>query len=141
MLLKNNKGKFMTQIIKETVTTQENNNPRVLDEQPQDQATQSQTVEYIVYFFFGLLNVLLAFRLIFKLMGASLSSAFVRVIYGVTGIFIMPFEGIFSRGYAQGLETTSIIEPATLVAFVVYAILAWGTVKLVHLLSGKQQVN
>lgn len=131
----------MTQIIKETVTTQENNNPRVLDEQPQDQATQSQTVEYIVYFFFGLLNVLLAFRLIFKLMGASLSSAFVRVIYGVTGIFIMPFEGIFSRGYAQGLETTSIIEPATLVAFVVYAILAWGTVKLVHLLSGKQQVN
>ena len=141
MLLKNNEGDLMTQIIKETVTTQENSNPRVEAKQLENQATQSQTIEYIVYFFFGLLNVLLAFRLVFKLMGASVSSAFVRAIYGITGIFIMPFEGIFSRGYAQGIETTSVIEPATLVAFVVYAILAWGVAKLIHLLSGKQQTN
>ena len=61
-------------------------------------ASNAQTVEYLIYFLFGILEVLLAFRLIFKLTGASLSSAFVGLIYGLTGIFILPFEGIFRRG-------------------------------------------
>lgn len=102
-------------------------------------ATSSQTVEYLVYFFFGALEILLAFRLALKLAGASLSSAFVGLIYGITGIFILPFEGIFRRGFAQGVETTAVLEPSTLVAIIVYAVLAWGIVKLVRVLSGEQQ--
>lgn len=105
------------------------------------EATGSQTVEYIIYFLLGILEVLLAFRLIFKLTGASLSSAFVSLIYSLTGIFILPFEGIFRRGYTQGIETTSVLEPSTLVAIVVYAVLAWGIVKLARILSGKQQAS
>ncbi|MEK7127125.1 MAG: YggT family protein [Patescibacteria group bacterium] len=105
------------------------------------EATNSQTVEYLVYFFFGVLEVLLAFRLVLKLTGASLASAFVGLIYGLTGIFILPFEGIFRRGYAQGVETTSVLEPSTLVAIVVYAVLAWGIVKLIRVLSGEKQVS
>jgi len=66
-------------------------------------------------------------------------SSFVDVIYTLTGIFILPFEGIFRRGYAQGVETTSVLEPATLTAIIVYAILAWGIVQLVHVLSGERQ--
>ncbi|MCX6726535.1 MAG: YggT family protein [Candidatus Shapirobacteria bacterium] len=103
------------------------------------EATQSQTAEYLVYYFFGALEILLAFRLIFKLMGASTGSAFIRFIYGLTGLFILPFNGIFSRGYSQGLETTSVLEPATLVAIIVYIIMAWGIVKLIRISSGKQQ--
>jgi hypothetical protein len=102
-------------------------------------ATSSQTVEYLVYFFFGTLEILLAFRLALKLAGASLSSAFVGLIYGITGIFILPFEGIFRRGFAQGVETTAVLEPSTLVAIIVYGVLAWGIVKLVRVLSGEQQ--
>jgi len=52
----------------------------------------------------------------------------VSLIYGLSGIFILPFEGIFRKGYAQGLETTSVLEPSVLVAIIVYAILAWGIV-------------
>ena len=141
----------MTEIIKETVTTQGDedkvvlNNPTgdestpVMATQVKTAATSSQTVEYLVYFFFGLLEVLLAFRLIFKIAGASSSSAFVSFIYGLTGIFILPFEGIFSRGVSQGLETTSVLEPAAIVALIVYAFVAWGIVKLIHILSGEKQ--
>ncbi|OGM11534.1 hypothetical protein A2Z22_00580 [Candidatus Woesebacteria bacterium RBG_16_34_12] len=96
-------------------------------------------MEYLIYFFFGALEILLAFRLILKLMGASVASGFVRLIYGLTGIFILPFEGIFRRGTAQGIETTSVLEPSTLVALIVYAVLAWGIVKLVRIFSGEQQ--
>lgn len=134
----------MTEISKETITTQGNNvnpvvNTTTKNTSFKSEATNSQTVEYLVYFFFGALEILLAFRLVLKLTGASISSAFVGLIYGLTGIFILPFEGIFRRGYAQGVETTSILEPSTLVAIIVYAVLAWGIVKLLRILSGDQQ--
>lgn len=84
--------------------------------------------------------MLLAFRLVLKIMGASMGSAFVDLIYGVTKLFILPFEGIFRRGFTQGIETTSILEPSTLVAMIVYAVLAWGVVKLVRI-SSKEVTN
>lgn len=128
----------MVEIVKETLTTQDNTNTAT-QAPSKKEATSSQTVEYLVYFFFGLLEVLLAFRLVFKLAGASVGSAFVGLIYGITGIFILPFEGIFRRGFTQGIETTSVLEPSALVALIVYAVLAWGIVKLLRVLSGKVQ--
>jgi len=129
----------MAEITKETITTQKDNTNTVKTTPVKRGATSSQTVEYLIYFFFGVLEILLAFRLVLKLTGASVSSAFVGLIYGLTGIFILPFEGIFRRGYAQGVETTSVLEPSTLVAIIVYAVLAWGIVKLLKILSGEQQ--
>jgi hypothetical protein len=134
----------MTQIIKETITTQgSSSNPvaknPVISAPVKVEATNKETTEYLIYFFFGLIEVLLAFRLILKLTGASILSGFVRFIYGLTGIFILPFEGIFRRGYAQGAETTSVLEPSTLVAIIVYVILAWGIVKLLRISTGEKQ--
>lgn len=122
----------------ETVTTQENNDYSSKTPTKRE-ATSSQTVEYLVYFLFGALEILLVFRLILKLMGASISSTFVSAIYGLSGIFIAPFEGIFRRGYTQGVETTSVLEPSTIVAIIVYAVLAWGVVKLILIFSGERQ--
>ncbi|MDO8488004.1 MAG: YggT family protein [bacterium] len=126
----------MAEIVKETITTQTNAVPTT---PVNSKASSHQTVEYLIYFLFAVLEILLAFRLVLKLMGASVSSAFVGLVYNLSGIFILPFEGIFRRGFAQGVETTSVLEPSTLVAIIVYAILAWGIVKLVQILSGEQQ--
>ena len=76
-----------------------------------------------------------------KLTGASLTSSFVSLIYGLTGIFILPFEGIFRRWFNQGLETTSVLEPSTIVAIIVYAMLAWGIVQLIRIFSGETQAD
>ena len=141
----------MTEIIKETVTTQNGDTKTVLNNPTGDEsnpimatqiktaATDSQTIEYLIYFFFGVLDVLLAFRIVFKLAGAGTTSAFVGFIYGVTGLFILPFEGIFRRSIGQGLETSSILEPAALVALAVYFFLALGIIKLVRIFSGERQ--
>lgn len=133
----------MTEIIKETITsdavTSDNSANVVVATPVEVEATNSQTTEYIVYLLLGALEILLTFRLVLKLMGASISSAFVGFIYGLTGLFILPFEGIFRRGFSQGIETTSILEPSTLVAIIVYAVLAWGIVKWIRVLSRKQQ--
>ncbi len=127
----------MAELVKETATTQENN--PVATSTKSDQATSYQTIEYLIYFFFGALEILLIFRLILRLTGANSFSAFVGLIYGVTGIFIVPFQGIFHQATGQGVVTTAVLEPATLVAIVVYAVLAVGIVKLLRILSGKKQ--
>jgi hypothetical protein len=131
----------MAEIIKETTTTQNQGPKAAVTTETKRIATSSQTFEYLVYFFFGALEILLAFRLILKLTGANISNAFVGLIYGLTGIFTLPFEGIFHRGFAQGIETTSVFEPSTLVALIVYAVLAWGIVKLIRIFSGEQQTD
>ena len=102
-------------------------------------ATRKETQEYLIYYFFGFVEILLAIRLILKLAGASVSSGFVRLIYTSAGIFTMPFDGIFRRSFSPGAETASVLEPATLVAIGFYLLLAWGIVKLVRISSGEKQ--
>jgi hypothetical protein len=129
----------MAEIVEESVTRQNEGPKAAVTTETKRIASSSQSIEYIIYFLFGALEIFLVFRFILKLMGASMASGFVRLIYGLTGIFILPFEGIFSRGFTQGIETTSVLEPSTLVAIIVYAILAWGIVKLIRVLSGERQ--
>lgn len=131
----------MSVITKETETTGANDAPATRTVHTGRDATSSLTVERLVYFLFGILEALLALRLVFKLAGASLSSAFVGFVYGITGIFILPFEGIFRRGFAPGIETKSVLEPSTIVALIVYAGIAWGVVKLIRILSGNRQIS
>jgi hypothetical protein len=129
----------MAEIIKRSVTTQGSVTSPTVKTEVKREATGSQTVEYIAYFILGTLEILLAFRLVLKLMGANIASGFVSFIYGLTGIFILPFEGIFRRGVSQGIETTSIFEPSTFVAMIVYAVVIWGIVKLIRISSGEEQ--
>jgi hypothetical protein len=129
----------MAEIVKESVTTQNDGPKAAVTTETKRVATSSKQIEYLIYFFFGAVEILLGFRLVLKLLGASLASTFVNLIYGITGVFILPFEGIFHRGFSRGIETTSVLEPSTAVAIIVYIVLAWGIVKLTRIFSGEQQ--
>ena len=131
----------MTTITKETVTSDNDSTNVVVNAPTSKQATNRQTYEYLVYYILGALEILLAFRLVLKIAGASTGSAFVRLIYGISSFFVMPFEGIFRRFSTQGLETTSVLEPSTIVAIIVYAILAVGIVKFIRISSGEEQIG
>lgn len=128
----------MTEIIKETVITKNPSN-QTSTSSSQNEASGAQKTEYLIYFAFGILEILLAFRLFLKLAGANLGSGFVQAIYGLTGLFIAPFEGIFRRLATSANQSTFVLEPSTIVALAVYAILAWGIVKLVRISSGEKQ--
>jgi len=87
----------------------------------------------MVYYVFGILQTLLAFRLIFKLLGANPESTFVSLIYTVSGAFLSPFTGIFRSAVNQGIETESVLEPTTIIAMIVYALIAYGIVRLIEI--------
>ncbi len=87
----------------------------------------------IIYYVLGVVEVLLAFRLIFKLLGANPASSFVSLVYSVTKFLLTPFAGIFRTAVTTGVETQAVFEPATLIAMIVYAIIAWGLARLVDI--------
>lgn len=130
----------MPNVTKETITTNENDDT-TKDEPTKYEATSYQTAGYFIYFIFGLLDVLLAFRFVFKLLGANPSTGFVDFIYNLSAVFVTPFAGIFNTSLAKGDVITSIFEPATLVAIIVYGILAWGIVSLINVISRQKQNN
>ena len=89
--------------------------------------SESNTARRIVGVVFGLIEIILAFRLIFKLLGADPQNGFVQFIYNITQFFVGIFEGIFAKA-ATGSQ--AVFEPATLIAMIVVAIAAWLVLKL-----------
>ena len=89
----------------------------------------------ITYYILGTLEVLFAFRLIFKLLGANPTSQFVSFIYTVSAVFLAPFSGIFKSAINNGIETKSVLEPSTIIAMIVYALLALGIIRLIEILK------
>lgn len=92
---------------------------------------------HIIYYILGIIEVLLAFRFTFKLLGANRQNGFVSFLYSITEIFTAPFSGIFNSFISSGLSAKSVFEPGTIIGMIVYAILAWGLVGLVKLKTDK----
>ena len=87
----------------------------------------------LVYWVFGLIEGLIAIRFILKALGANPSAGFAQFIYGVTAPLVAPFLGLFGNPTSQG----SVLELTSIVALIVYALLAWLIGKLVWILAGE----
>ena len=84
-----------------------------------------------VGFIVGVVDILIAARFLGKLFGASAHSAFVNFIYQVSGPIVSPFTGIFGDTGSK----TNTFETASLVALVVYAVIGWGLVVLIRIVT------
>jgi hypothetical protein len=80
----------------------------------------------VVWYILGLLEALLAFRFALKLMAANPFAGFTRFIYGITAPFAAPFLNVFRVTRVEG----SVFEWTTLLAMLVYWLLAWAIIKL-----------
>ncbi len=114
-----NKVQGDTNITRQTVATSENVNERIV-------------LQRIIYYFAGVIIALLTIRIILQLLGANPSAPFVDFTYTVSGIFAWPFYGIFSYEPSYG---RSIFEISSLVAIIVYALVAMGLARLTTLTS------
>ena len=95
----------------------------------------------IVCYIAGVLEVLLACRFVLKLLGANTQSIFVSIVYSVSQIFLYPFSGIFRSAVTKGIETKSVFEPGTIIAVIVYALVAWGIVKLIEIIKASRKTR
>jgi len=80
----------------------------------------------IVWYVLGLVEALLAFRFVLKLLGANPDAGFTHTIYGITYAFATPFLNVFGVTQVAG----NIFEWTTLLAMFVYWALAIGIINL-----------
>ena len=81
----------------------------------------------LVWLFFGILEVLIGLRVFLKLIAANPESPIAQFIYGFTNLFLFPFQGLTVTPSAGGM----ILEISSLIAMVVYALIAWAIERLI----------
>jgi hypothetical protein len=95
--------------------------------------TANRIIRNTTYFIIGVIEFLLAFRLVFKILGANSGGTFVSLIYSISGVFLASFNGIFGTTVNNGIETKPVLEPATIIAMIVYALIAFGVLMLIKI--------
>ena len=76
----------------------------------------------IMWSILAFLEILLAFRILLRLVSANSNSGFAVLIYGVSGVFVEPFNGLVGTPTIKGWAH----EESTQNAMVVYALLFLG---------------
>jgi uncharacterized protein YggT (Ycf19 family) len=89
-------------------------------------------IKQFIYFILGVIEGLLLIRFVLRLLGANPAAGFAQFIYGITAPLLAPFFGLFGAPRFEG----SVLEISTLVAMIVYALLAWVIWKVILLLAG-----
>lgn len=115
---------------KQVVTTDDGVENRQVD-QPEKSTLAVRIVSFIV----GFIVTLLALRILLLLLAANQGNAFVDFVYGLSGVFAVPFYGIFDYEPVYG---ESVFEISSVVAILVYALIGWGIAKLLTINSQRQ---
>jgi hypothetical protein len=115
------------------------NQTAYVEDRNQQRANIRFWITRVIYFLLGVLEVILILRFLFKLLGANASNSFVVFLYNLSYVFVSPFNGIFNNPTIGN----NVFEITTIIAMIVYALIAWGLVSLGRLLfapvySGRQ---
>lgn len=118
------------------------NRVEVSEDKNQSRANARYWITTVTYFLLGVLEVILALRLLFRLLGANQGNGFIMFLYSFSHVFVAAFNGIFND---QALGR-SVFEVSTVIAMLVYALVAWGIVSLGRVLfapiiSGRQSTT
>jgi len=89
-------------------------------------------VDRIMYTLLGILEILLGLRFVLKLIAANPDSGFSIFIYGITGVFVAPFNALIGTPAVAG----SVLEATTLIAMAVYALLFWVLARFILIAAG-----
>ena len=115
----------MTQQVQER-TSEVRTSQRELD---QEQRIFSFKATQFIWLALGLIEGLITMRVVLKLIAANPDSPFSVFIYGITNIFLYPFQGLVGNPASGG----SVLEISSLIAMLVYALLFWAFERVVWL--------
>ncbi len=84
----------------------------------------------LIWLLFGVLDALIVLRVVLKFIAANPTNDFSNFIYSFTNIFLAPFNNLI----ASPVIGNGVFEISSLVALVVYTLLAWLIVRLFRLI-------
>lgn len=83
-----------------------------------------------IWLLFGILEALIALRIGLKLIGANPESPIVALIYGLTYLFLFPFEGLVPSPASGSI----VLELSSMFAMLIYGLIAWAVERTVWLI-------
>lgn len=119
------------QVVTTTTSTPQ---PAGIPEHPQQVFQKKKAIfrtHQIIWYILAVVEILLGFRMSLKALGANPSSGFTSTIYAISDLFALPFRGILP----VSISNNSVIEWSTLVAAIVYFVIAYGIIHLIHMLK------
>ena len=102
----------------------------VQQEPEREQRIFTFKVTQLIWLFLGILEALIALRIALKLIGANPESPIVALIYGLTFLFLFPFEGMVATPAAGSM----VLELSSLFAMLIYGLIAWAVERIVWVL-------
>lgn len=84
----------------------------------------------VVWYILSVVEALLAFRFILRLIAANPAAGFTDFIYTVTQPLVQPFSNIVRTARIEGNTVASVVDWNILIAMAVYWLLAWAVVRL-----------
>ena len=87
-----------------------------------------------IWLVLGIVEALIGLRVLLKLIAANPESPFAAFIYNVSAIFLFPFAGLVGTPASGGM----VLEISSIIAMLVYALLAWGIERIVWVIFYRQ---
>ena len=82
----------------------------------------------LIWLLLGLLEGILAIRVIFKLIAVNPNNAFATFLYKVTDLFVAPFASLTGAPASGGM----VLEISTIIAMIVYLLIGWALERIVY---------
>ncbi len=119
-----------TQVVKTTTTVP----PVIKTEHPQQVFQKKKAIfriHQIIWYILAVIEVLLGFRMSLKALGADPTSGFTNAVYAISNLFALPFRNILPAS----VSGNSVIEWSTMIAGIVYLVIAYGIIHLILMLK------
>lgn len=97
-------------------------------EEGQAQRFATFKVTQLIWLLLGLLEGILALRVIFKLIAVNPDNAFAAFLYKLTELFVAPFASLTGAPSAGGM----VLEISTIIAMIVYLLIGWALERIVY---------
>ena len=91
----------------------------------------------ILWLILGVLEALIGLRVLLKLLAANPDNPFAAFIYRLSRLFVWPFFGLVDEPTSDG----SVLEISSLIAMLVFLLVAWGITRLVYLIMMPSEVR
>lgn len=89
-----------------------------------------------IWLVLGIVEVIIGLRVLLKLIGANPQSPFASLVYNLSAMLLVPFAGLVGTPTAGGM----ILEISSIIAMLVYALLAWGIDRIVWVIFYRPRV-
>jgi len=99
-------------------------------EEGREQRIATFKATQLIWLLLGLLEALIALRIMFKLIAVNATNPFAALLYIVTNPFVAPFASLTGAPTVGGM----VFEFSSIIAMIVYMLVAWALERIVYVL-------